>query len=91
MLSYFIYTVAERSHRSTVVIVNIEHILPSSSVFAVGFEHVFIFWFWSFYVSIVFRLRSNQVPFIYRKNFHEVKYFREVSSTVPRKMSGGKV
>ena len=90
MLSYSIYTVAERSHRSTVVIVNFEHILLSSSVSAVDCEHVFIFWFWSFYILIVFRLRSNQVPFIYRKNFYEVKYFREVSCTVPRKMSGEK-
>ena len=90
VLSYSIYTVAERSHRSTVVIVNFERILLSSTVSAVDCEHVFIFWFWSFYISIVFRLRSNQVPFTYRKNFHEVKYFREVSCTVPRKMSGEK-
>ena len=85
-----IYTIAERCHRSIVVFVNFEHILPSSSVSTIDFEHVFIFWFWSFYISIVFRLGSIQVPFTFRTNFHEVKYFHEVACAVPRKMPGGK-
>ena len=85
---HFIYTVAERRHRSIVVIVNFEQILPSS-VSIVDFEHAFIFRFWSFYISIVFTLRSIQVLSTYRKNFYEIKCFHEVACALPRKMSGG--
>ena len=54
---------------------------PCSSVSTVDFEHVFIFWVSSFNISIVFRLRWIQVPFIYRKDFHEVKHLHEVTCT----------
>ena len=36
-----IYTRVEQSHRSTLVIVNFEHITPSSSVSTVVLEHIF--------------------------------------------------
>ena len=36
-----IYTRVEQSHRSSFVIVNFEHITPSSSVSTVGLEHIF--------------------------------------------------
>ena len=78
-----IYTRAERDHPSTVVSVNFEHMAPCSSVSTVDFEHVFIFWVWSFNISIVFRLRWIQVPFIYRKDFYEVKHLHEVAYTAP--------
>ena len=78
-----IYTRVERDHRSTMVIVNFENMTPCSSVSTVDFEHVFIFWVWSFNISIVFRLRWIQVPFIYRKDFFKVKYLREVACTAP--------
>ena len=78
-----ICTRAERDHPSTVVSVNFEHMAPCSSVSTVDFEHVFIFWVWSFNISIVFRLRWVQVPFIYRKDFYEVKHLHEVPCTAP--------
>ena len=78
-----IYTQAERDYCSTIFIVNFEQMTPCSSVFTVDFEHVFIFWVWSFNISIIFRLRWIQVPFIYRKDFLEVKYLHEVAYTVP--------
>ena len=73
------YTRAERDHPSTVVSVNFEHMAPCSSVSSVVFEHVFIFWVWSCNISIVFRLRWFQIPFIYRKDFYEVKHLHEVA------------
>ena len=55
----------------------LEHMTSCCSVSTVAFEHVFIFWIWSFNISIAFRLRWIQVPSIYRKNFPEVKYLHE--------------
>ena len=78
-----IYSRVERDHRSTMVIVNFENMTPCSSVSTVDFEHVFIFWVWSFNISIVFRLRWIQVPFIYRKDFYKVKYLHEVACIAP--------
>ena len=70
-----IYSWAKRGHGSTVVIVNFEHITPSSSL---STRYVV----WS-YISIIFRLRWIQVPLIYRKHFHELKYFHELACTAP--------
>ena len=53
----------------------IEYITPSFSVSTVDFEHVFIFWVWSFCILIVFRVRWIQFPFINKIEFH--KLFRE--------------
>ena len=57
------YTGGEWCHRSAVVIFNFEHTTPSSSVSTVEFEHVFIFWIWSFYISIVLRLTLIRLGF----------------------------
>ena len=78
-----IYIRAERDHRLTIVIVNFKYMTPCSSVSTVDFEHVFIFWVWSFNISIIFRIRWTQIPFIYRKDFLEVKYLHEVACTAP--------
>ena len=83
MSCHSIYPRAERDHPSTVISVNFEHMAPCSSVSTVDFEHVFIFWVWSFNISIVFRLRWIQVPFIYRKDFYEVKHLHEVACKAP--------
>ena len=83
VLWHSIYTRAERDHPCTIVSVNFEHMAPCSSVSTVDFEHIFIFWVWSFNISIVFRLRWIQVPFIYRKDFYEVKHLHEVPYTAP--------
>ena len=68
---------------STVVIVNFEQMAPCSGVSTVVFEHVFIFWVWSFNISIIFWLRWIQAPFINRKDFLEGKYLHEVAYTIP--------
>ena len=68
-----IYIRVEQDHSSTAVCVNFEHMAPSSSVSIVEFEHLNI--------SIVFRLRWIQVPFIYKENFCEIKHFHEVACT----------
>ena len=44
VLWHAIYIRAERGHRTNVVIVNFEHITPSSRDSTVYFEHVFVFW-----------------------------------------------
>ena len=54
-----------------------------SSVSTVGFEHVFVFWVWSFNISITFTIRWIQDLFIYRRDFLKVKYLREVACTAP--------
>ena len=59
--------------------VNFEQKSPCSSVSTVDFENKFIFWVWSFNISIIFRLRRIQAVFIYRNNFLEVKYLHEVA------------
>ena len=78
-----IYTREEWDHPFTVVSVKFEHMAPCSSVSTVDFEHIFIFWVWSFNISIVFRLRWIQVSFMYRKNFYEVKHLHEVACAAP--------
>ena len=77
MSLHSIYAQAERDHRSTVVMVNFEQIAPCSST--VDFENKFIFWVWSFNISIIFRLRRIQAVFIYRNNFLDVIYLHEVA------------
>ena len=83
VLWHSIYTRAERDHPSTVVSVNFEYMVPCSSVSTVDYELVFIFLVWPFNISIAFRLRWIQVPFIYRKDLYEVKHLHEVACTVP--------
>ena len=58
------YTGGEWCHRSTVVIINLEHTKPSPSASTVEFEHVFIFCVWLFYISIVFRLTLISLGFL---------------------------
>ena len=84
VIAHSMYTGPERHHCPTVVIVNFEHITLCSSVSTVVFGHAFIFWVWSFYMSIVFRLRWIKGSFIYRKDFHKVKYLYEVEYSPPR-------
>ena len=80
-----IYTRVQRNqdHPSPVISVSFEHMAPCSSVSTVDFEHVFIFWVSSFNISIVFKLRWIQVPFIYRMNFFEVKHLQKITCTAP--------
>ena len=79
-----IYTRVEQSHRSSFVIVNFEHITPSSSVSTVDLEHIFfsgsdLFTFQSF-------LDQDESKFhvFCRKNFIEVEHCHEVVYAAPR-------
>ena len=57
---------------------------PCSSASNIDFEHVFFSGFdLLIFQSIIFRLRWIQIPFIYIKDFLEVKYFHEVAYTAP--------
>ena len=76
VLWHSIYTRADRDHPSTVVSVNFEYMEPCLFT-------LFIFSVWSFNISIVFRLRWIQVPFIYRKDFYKVKHLYEVACIAP--------
>ena len=78
-----ICTWAERDHHSTIAIVNFEYKTPCSSLSTVDFEHIFISWVWSFNNSIAFKLWWIQVPFIYIKDFLEVKHLHEEACTAP--------
>ena len=74
----------ERNGVIAVSIVNFEQTKISSSVSTVDFEHVFFEGVLTFCIPVLSRLWWIQVPFIQRKDFHNVKYSYNVAHTLPQ-------
>ena len=74
----------ERNGVIAVSIVNFEQTKISSSVSTVDFEHVFFEGALTFCIPVLSRLWWIQVPFIQRKDFHNVKYSYNVAYTLPQ-------